>query len=125
MAKGTSTPTRVAADVVAAAGLVAAAEHRTATEQVNFWARVGMQVERSGTLAHRRVMAVAAGEAAFTTLTPDERRTAHALIDAQIAERVAEERFGRAARAAGQITVSIDDDGNLVEIAPDGTTRRL
>ena len=30
-----------------------------------------------------------------------------------------------AARKAGQVTVSIDDDGTLVEIAPDGSRRPL
>ena len=56
MAKGTSTPTRVAADVAAAASAVAPSEHRTATEQINYWARIGMQVEReqrNATLARR------------------------------------------------------------------------
>ena len=124
MAKGTSTPTRVAADVAAAASAVAPGEHRTATEQINHWARIGMQVERSSTLASRRVLAVAAGEAQFAGLSPDERTAAHALIDAGIAELVADIRFGPSARSAGQVTVSVDDDGHLVEIAPDGTSRR-
>lgn len=125
MAKGTSTPTRVAADVAAAASAVAPSEHRTAAEQINHWARIGMQIERSGSLASRRVLAVASGEAPFHELSPDERQAAHSLIDAAIAERVADLRFGPTARSTGQITVSIDPGGHLVEIAPDGTTRRL
>jgi hypothetical protein len=61
----------------------------------------------------------------FSTLTPDEQTVAHATIDARIAARVAEQRFGIAARKAGQVTVSLDDDGTLVEIAQDGTRRPL
>lgn len=125
MVKGTSTPTRVAADIAAAAAAVGPTESRTATEQINYWVRIGMQVERSGSVAHRQIMAVAAGEAQFSTLRPDERVLAHSLIDARIAERVARQRFGPDARKAGQITVSVDDDGNLIEIAPDGHRRRL
>jgi ParD-like antitoxin of type II bacterial toxin-antitoxin system len=125
MAKGASTPTRVAADVAATAASVAPTESRTVTEQINYWLRIGMQVERSGSVANRRVLAVAAGEAQFSTLTPDERTAAHALIDAGIAERAAKQRFGPDARTAGHTTVSIDDDGNLIEIAPDGSRRRL
>ena len=125
MAKGTSTPTRVAADVAAAASAVAPSEHRTATEQINHWARIGMQVERSASFASRRVLAVASGSAPFSDLSHDERQAAHALIDAAIAERVADIRFGPTARSAGQITVSVDDDGRLVEIAADGTSRAL
>jgi hypothetical protein len=102
---------------------VAPAENRTVTEQINYWARLGMQIERSTSVAGRRVLAAVAGEAQFGALTPDERTLAHATVDARIAERVAKERFGPAARKAGQVTVSIDDDGNLIEIASDGGRR--
>ena len=95
------------------------------TEQINYWARIGMHIERSASVTKRRVLAVAAGDAQFATLTPQERAGAHALIDARIAERVAKQRFGPDARTAGQATVSIDDDGNLVEITPDGHRRHL
>ena len=125
MNKGTSTPTRVTADVAANAAAVAPGEHRSFSEQVNYWARIGMQVERSESLAHRRVMAVAAGDEEFSSLDAIERVAAHALIDARITERAAKERFGAAARTAGQTTVSLDDDGHLVEISPGGTRRRL
>lgn len=125
MAKGATTPTRVTADVVATAASVAPAENRTVTEQINYWARLGMQVERSSSVAGRGVLAAVTGEAQFSTLTPEERAIAHATVDARIAERVAKERFGAAARKAGQVTVSIDDDGTLVEIAPDGGRRPL
>ena len=125
MAKGASTPTRVTADVAATAASVAPTENRTVTEQINYWARLGMQVERSTTVASRRILAVVTGDAQFSTLTAEERTVAHATIDTRIAERAAKERFGPAARKAGQVTVSIDDDGNLIEIAPDGSRRPL
>lgn len=123
--KTPTVPVRVAADVSAAAVQVAPAEHRTVTEQVNYWARIGMQIERSTSLEGRRLRQVAAGEAQFSTLSPQERAVAHATIDARTAERAAAERFGPAARVAGQTTVSIDHEGHLIEIAPDGTRRRL
>lgn len=125
MAKGASTPTRVTADLAAAAVSVALTENRTTTEQINYWARIGMQLERSTSLAHRRILAVVAGEAQFSTLTPPERTAAHAMIDARIAERAADQRFGPSVRKAGQTTVSMDDDGNLVEITPHGDRRLL
>lgn len=125
MAKGTTTPTRVTADVAATAASVAPGENRTVTEQINYWARLGMQIERSTSVAGRRVLAAVTGEAQFAALTPEERTIAHATVDARIAERVTKERFGPAARKAGQVTVSIDDDGTLVEIAPDGSRRPL
>ena len=125
MAKGASTPTRVTADVAATAASVAPTENRTVTEQINYWVRLGMHVERSTSVAGRRALAVVAGDAQFSTLTPPERTVAHATIDARIAERVAEQRFGSTTRKAGQVTVSIDDEGTLIEIAPDGSRRPL
>jgi ParD-like antitoxin of type II bacterial toxin-antitoxin system len=125
MAKGMSAPTRVTADVAATAASVAPSENRTVAEQINYWARLGMQVERSTSVDSRRVLAVVAGEAQFASLGTEERTVAHATIDALIAERVAAQRFGVAARKAGQVTVSIDDDGTLIEIAPDGSRRTL
>lgn len=125
MAKGASIPTRMTADVVATAASVAPAENRTVTEQINYWARIGMQVERSASVAARRVLEAAAGDAQFSILTPRERTVAHATIDARIAERAAEQQFGPAARKAGQVSVSIDEDGTLIEIASDGSRRPL
>ncbi len=125
MSKTASTPTRVAADVAACAASVAPTENRTITEQINYWARIGMQVERSGSLATRRILAAATGEAQFGTLDAKERTAAHAIVDARIAMRVAQQRFGPDARTAGQTTVSLDADGSLVEIAPNGRRRRL
>ncbi len=125
MAEGASIPTRVTADVAATAASVAPTENRTTTEQINYWVRIGMQVERSTSVAGRRILAVVTADPQFSTLTPDERTVAHATIDARIAERAATQRFGPAARKAGQVTVSIDDDGTLIEIAADGSRRPL
>ena len=68
-----SVPTRVSADIAAAAAAVGAAEHRSAAEQINYWARVGIQLERATSVDHRRILAVAAGTEQARTLTPDER----------------------------------------------------
>lgn len=119
MPKNARTPTRISANIAATAA------NRTMTEQINYWSRVGMQVERSASVSSRKLLAVIAGEAQFSSLESHERTLAHATIDARMAERVAEQRFGPTARKAGQVTVSIEDDGTVVEIAPDGTRRPL
>ena len=125
MGKAASSPTRISGDVAAAAAAVAPGEHRSAAEQINYWTRIGMQVERSGTITNRRVLAVVAGEQQFSELRPQDQMAAHALIDARIAESAARQSFGAAARTAGQTTVSLDDDGNLIEVSPDGSRRQL
>ncbi len=125
MAKAPSTPTRVAADVAATATTVAATENRSVAEQITHWARIGMQVERAGSVATRRIMDVVSGRAQFSALDDDERTVAHGLIDARISELAAAQSFGAKARAEGHATVSLDEDGNLIEIAADGTRRTL
>lgn len=84
-----------------------------------------MQVERSGSVANRRVLAAAAGDVQFSSLTADERVVSHALVDARISELAAAQSFGAAARDERRSTVSLDDDGNLIEIAVDGSRRPL
>ena len=111
MSRTASVPTRVNPEIAATAAAVAPSENRTVTEQINYWARIGMQVERSGSVTNRRVLAVTAGERQFSELNAQERMAAHALIDAGIAERASRERFGAVARTAGHTTVSLDDEG--------------
>jgi hypothetical protein len=125
MPKGGTTPTRISTDVFGLAAAVATAENRSAAEQVSYWARIGMQFERAATAQHRRIIDVVSGNAQFSELSGDARNVAHALIDADIARRAASQRFGETRRRSGQRTVSLDDDGNLIEIAADGAIRRL
>lgn len=125
MATRESSPKRMRADIVHAAKRVARAEHRTETEQINYWASLGMHLERSLSAPGRRVLAVVTGEAQFSTLDPDERRHAHAAIDAAISERIERSAFGDLALADGHPIVCLDDDGLLVEVAPDGSSRHL
>jgi hypothetical protein len=125
VAKSRSTPTRIASDVAGTASRVAAAENRSVAEQLSHWARIGMLVERAGSVANRRILAAAEGRSQFSALSEDERAVAHALVDARIAELAASTSFGVAARTDGYATVSVDDDGTLIEIAMDGTRRPL
>jgi hypothetical protein len=125
MGKSMSTPTRVASDVAANASTVAPAENRSVAEQISHWARIGMHVERAGSVANRRIMDAAEGRMPFAALSEDERTAAHALADARIAELAAAQSFGVGSRAAGHATVSIDAEGSLIAIAADGTRRPL
>lgn len=120
-----SVPTRVNADVANAAGSVALVENRSTTEQINYWARLGMQVERASSLDGRRILDVVSGSEQFSTLSVQDRVVAHATIDAQMAERVADEHFGEAARKSGQVSVFLDGDGSIVEVGADGVRRPL
>ena len=125
MAKGASVPTRAAADIAETAASVGQRESRTMAEQINYWTRLGMQLDRSTTAESRRVQAAITGDGQFSALTDSERIVAQASVDAALAARVAAARFGPNARRAGHVTVSMDDDGKLIEIAADGTRQAL
>ena len=66
-----------------------------------------------------------AQHAGFASLTEGERAAAHALVDESISELAASQRFGPAARAQGETTVSLDAEGNLIEVGPDGEVTDL
>lgn len=125
-AKPTQTqPTRIAADVFAAAKEAAARESRSATQQIDHWLRVGQSVALHQTASRRRVDAVLAGTLPMSALRPDERTVVNAELDARIAEKAQATPLGQVVAARGVTTVALDDHGRLVEHRPDGTSTVL
>ncbi len=116
---------RVDGGIVAAAEAVAALADRSTTEQVNRWARIGWQFSMATSVDQRAIERVVRGEEQLAGLTETERAIANAVIDAEIAERVAAASFGEVERKRGFPTVAIDDEGRLVETAADGTATYL
>jgi hypothetical protein len=116
---------RISPELVQAATVTAARERRSAAEQINYWAAVGRRVTAATGVDQRRLDRVVSGEAQFAELTDAERVIAHARIDVAIEQRAAQTPLGELARLEGVTTVTMDDDGRLVKISPDGTTRRL
>ena len=114
-------PTRVAADLLEAAARVAKFESRSATQQLDHWARIGQNVSMHETAARRRVEAALAGDLALAELSSDEQAVVNAELDVAIAERAQATSFGDLLAAEGITTVALDDDGNLVAFHPDGT----
>lgn len=117
--------TRFSADLVEAATAEGARQSRSARQQLDHWVRVGRAVS-SGTSAERtRVEQALAGDFALHDLTKQEAVVVHAEITAAIEERLGTTDFGEELAAEGITTVAIDDDGNLVEHSPDGSTSLL
>lgn len=118
-------PTRIAADVFAAAKAVAGRESRSAAQQIDHWLRVGQSVALHETASRRRVEAVLEGRLPMSALRPDERAVVNAELDARIAEKAQSTALGQVMLARGVTTVALDDDGQLVEYRPDGTSTVL
>lgn len=115
-------PTRIDEDVFAAAKAAGATNSRSASQQVNHWARIGRALESSASVRTRDLARVLAGSGSYDDLN----RLEQAVVRAEWDERVATVREGldleAEFRTAGQGWVEADDDGRLVERAPHPTS---
>ena len=121
----TDRPTRVAADLLAAAAVEGERQSRSAKQQLDHWARVGRAVSAQTSAARRRVESALAGELDERELGADERVVFNAELDASISEAARTIRFGDVLAARGVTTVALDDHGRLTRYHPDGTTSPL
>ena len=77
-------PTRIDDDLFAAAKAAGAALSRSAAQQVNHWARIGRQLEASGSVSQRDIARVLAGTHSYDRLDP----LAQAVVRAEWDERM-------------------------------------
>jgi hypothetical protein len=117
--------TRFAADLLDSAAAEGARQSRSAKQQLDHWARVGRAVSSQHSAARRRVEAALDGSLAMNELTVEERVVVNAEIDAAIQESVRDTHYGERLAAEGISTVALDDDGNLVQHHPDGSSTVL
>jgi predicted alpha/beta-hydrolase family hydrolase len=117
--------TRFASDLIDAAAAEGARQSRSAKQQLDHWARVGMAVSAFETAARRRVEAALSGRLPMQELSAEESVVFNAEVAVTIEENLAAGHYGRRLAAAGVTTVALDEDGHLVEHRPDGTATRL
>jgi hypothetical protein len=113
---------RVAADLVDSAAAEGARQSRSAKQQLDHWARVGRAVSTQHTASRRRVEAALAGDLPLASLTMEEGVVFNAEISASIEENLARTNYGDIFAAQGIATVALDDNGQIVELRPDGTS---
>jgi hypothetical protein len=117
--------TRVAADLMDSAAAEGARQSRSAKQQLDHWARVGREVSGQQTAARRRVEAALTGDLDLGELSVDEGAVFNAEIAAAIQENLAESNYGKALAERGITTVALDDNGDIVEHRPDGSSVTL
>jgi hypothetical protein len=122
MTEATDRVTRFAADLVDAASAEGARQSRSTKQQLDHWARVGRAVSSQHTASRRRVEAALAGDLELSELTVEEGVVFNAEISVAIEEGLARTNYGDTLAARGVTTVGLDDSGDLVEYAPDGST---
>lgn len=121
MTEATDRVTRFAADLVDAAAAEGARQSRSTKQQLDHWARVGRAVSSQHTASRRRVEAALAGDLELSELTVEEGVVFNAEVSAAIEESLARTNYGETLAARGVTTVALDDSGELVEYAPDGS----
>lgn len=113
-------PLRIDTTLVEAAKTAGERQHRTATQQVTHWARLGRELEASRSLSHSAVADVLAGRQSYDELTAPEDQ---AIVRAAWTERIEDLRvnlnLADTFAAQGRRTwVVLDDDGNVVRRGP-------
>lgn len=117
--------TRVAADLMESASAEGARQSRSAKQQLDHWARVGRAVSSQQSASRHRVEAAMAGRLDLDQLDANEGVVFNAEITAAIEEDLARTNYGDTLAARGITTVALDDDGEIVEYRPDGTSAQL
>jgi len=121
----TTRTTRLPADLLDAAEVEAAEQHRSTARQVEHWARFGMYFDQQADSASRRIRRAVAGDESLADLTDDERAVANAMIDSSISTEASDAIFADRLAVRGITTVLIDDDGRMIRRLPDGSTTAL
>ena len=122
MADAADRVTRFAADLVDSAAAEGARQSRSAKQQLDHWARVGRAVSSRHSAARRRVEAALAGELELTRLSAEEGVVFNAEISAAIQENLSDTDYGRVLAQRGITTVALNEDGEIVERRPDGSS---
>lgn len=122
MAEMADRVTRFAADLMDSAAAEGARQSRSAKQQLDHWARVGRAVSSQQSAARRKVEAALAGEMPLRDLSVEEGLVFNAEIAAAIEEGLGRTDYGRTLAARGITTVAINDEGELVQYRPDGTS---
>jgi ParD-like antitoxin of type II bacterial toxin-antitoxin system len=122
MAETADRVTRFAADLLDSAAAEGARQSRSAKQQLDHWARVGRAVSSQHTAARRRVEAALAGKLELADLSGQEGVVFNAEISAAIQESLADDDYGQVLAARGITTVALNEDGEMVEYRPDGTS---
>jgi hypothetical protein len=122
MANTADRVTRVAADLLDSAAAEGARQSRSAKQQLDHWARVGRAVSSQQTAARRRVESALAGDLELRELSAEEGAVFNAEIAAAIQENLAQSNYGETLSNRGISTVALNDDNEIVEHRPDGTS---
>jgi hypothetical protein len=115
-------PTRVPSDLFDSAIVEGAKENRSAKQQLEHWARVGRSVCARQTASRHRVEAALAGTLPPEHLSEEEGTVFDSEVQSRLDERLQMTDLGAVLAARGVTTVALNEQGELTEYRPDGTS---
>lgn len=107
-------PLRVGDDLLASAKLAADATGRSAAQQIGYWAKLGRELERSGSVSVREIVDVLAGARSYDDLDPKAQANVRAEWDARIEARRAALNLAERFTAEGRSWVEADAEDTTV-----------
>src|ERR1700749_1441470 len=122
MANNPDRVTRFAADLLESAAVEGARQSRSAKQQLDHWARVGRAVSSQQTAARRRGESALAGDLELRELSVEEGVVFNAEIAAAVQEKLAGSNYGKLLAERGITTVALNENGDIVEHRPDGSS---
>ena len=122
MAETADRVTRFAADLLDSAAAEGARQSRSAKQQLDHWARVGRAVSSQHTAARRRVEAALAGELAAGRTQRGGRRGVQRRDLRGDRGKPGRRRLRPVLARRGITTVALNEDGEIVEHRPDGSS---
>lgn len=122
MAATAGRPTRVPSELFDSAVIEGAKENRSAKQQLEHWARVGRSVCARQTASRHRVEAALAGTLPLEHLSEDEGIVFDSEVQSRLDARLQTTDLGAVLAARGVTTVALNEQGDLTEYRPDGTS---
>ena len=107
-------PLRVGDDLLNSAKLAADAAGRSTAQQIGYWAKLGRELERSGSVPVREIAEVLAGARSYDDLDPKAQAIVRAEWEAQIEARRAALNLAESFAAEERSWVELGRDGSVV-----------
>jgi len=111
-------PTRIDRDLFDAAASAGAVHRRSAAQQLDYWARLGRELEASPTATHDTIERVLNGQASYDELAGPAQAVVRASWREQIADRLAALNFEDELKAGDVPWSEADADGTVVVREP-------
>lgn len=116
-----ATALKLSTELVDSARTPAALWHRSTTAQIEYWARIGRALESMQGVRLQQVAEALAAEYRYDNLSAPEQAIALANLEEQLMQPGGDREFHAGKAAEGLSYTSIDVNGGIVEVAPDGS----